>query len=249
MRQGEPWSATSRRRFIKTIVMLAVVLAMVGFAHWPTTMRYGVNYQPFSRQIPLYQKALDFISRDLQARQLTSEVMAGAVNQTDRALKAFDWVGRNIRPVPDGLPIVDDHVWNIIVRGYGADDQRLEVFTLLTSYGCCPATVVRLDGQGGNSIDVAVAFVDGQPRVFDVLRGLMFRSKAGDLATVDELLRQPDLIAAVSHGLAPHGVPYERYLSDLADFRPVFARMERQRPWLRLKYEVGALLTAPARVF
>lgn len=213
-------------------------VAVFGIAHWPTTTRYGINYRQHSRQLPLYQKAVDFVSRDLQTRRLLSEIVQGAPGEAEALRTIFAWTVRNIRPVPDGFPVIDDHVWNIIVRGYGAEDQRTEVFAILASYACCPVSAVRLSAEPTKTIDVAVVMLDDQPRVFDVVNAVMFHDHAGTPATVDQLLRDPNLVATMSRGLAPHGVPYSRYAARLGELRPVYARMESQKPWQRLKREI-----------
>ena len=230
-------SVRSRRAI--AVLLAIVVTALV--AQWPTTTRYGIDYQVFSKQIPLYEKAINFLSRDLQARRLAAEVTAGASDDRARLEKIFRWVGRNVRPVPNGFPTVDDHVWNIIVRGYGADDQITEVFTLLASYSCCSATLAELRAAPTKAILVAVVDLEGMPRVFDVAHQLIFRNDAGDFASIDDLARNPRIIAAVGGGLTFQGEPYMGYFADIGQLRPKFGRMELQKPWQRLKGEARRL--------
>ena len=196
--------------------------------------------------IPLYEKAANFISRDLQARRLAAEVTAGAADDRARLEKIFTWVGRNVRPVPDGFPIVDDHVWHIIVRGYGAPDQITEVFALLASYSCCPATQAELK-VGSKAIVVAVVELDGAPRVFDVVRQVSFRNGANDFASIDDLARNPAIVVAAGGDRRPQQEPYARYFAEVGRLRPGFGRMASQRPWQRLKAEVRGLFASEAR--
>lgn len=72
-----------RRWLWRAIAFAVMTAAVVVVARWPTTTRYGINFQVYSRQIPLYEKAANFISRDLQARRLAAEVTARATD--DRA--------------------------------------------------------------------------------------------------------------------------------------------------------------------
>lgn len=218
---------------------------IVAVALWPATTRYGVNFHVASKTIPLYEKAVDFVSRDIQARRLAREITAGAASDRARLEKIFRWVGGNIRPVPAGFPIIDDHVWNIVVRGYGADDQRTEVFALLSSYSCCAATTVELRVPSRGAIMVAVVDVEGTPRVFDVVHQLIFRNQAGDFASIEDLARSPGIVAEASNGLSPRGVPYTHYFSNVARLRPVYVRMEHQKPWARLKDEILKLFGSP----
>lgn len=233
-------SAPGRRR--RWVAWLAFAAVLVGIAHWPTTTRYGINYRQYTRELPLYEKTANFISRDIQTRSLLAEIVQGASGETESLRRIFAWTVRNIRPVPDGFPVIDDHVWNIIVRGYGAEDQRTEVFAILASYACCPAGAVRLTPEPMTEVVVAVVMLEGQPRVFDVANALMFQNPTGNFTTVDELLRDPDLVASVSRGLAPHGVPYSRYTAMLGELQPVYARMESQKPWQRFRREIARVV-------
>jgi hypothetical protein len=182
---------------------------------------------------------VDFISRDLQTRRLLSDIIDGSHTDAESLRRIFAWTIRNMRPMPMGFPVIDDHVWSIIVRRYGTDDQRTEVFAMLASYACCPAASAQLRPDTTKELVVAVTLLDGQPRVFDVVNGLMFRNRAGQFATVDDLVRDPALVTAASRGLAPDGVRYERYAALLADVHPVYARMEGQKPWPRLMREIA----------
>lgn len=210
-------------------------------ACWPTTTRYGVNFQVYSREIPLYEKATNFVSRHFEARRLTDEITAGATSDAARLEQIFSWVGENIRPQPPEFPVFDDHVWNIIVRRYGVPDQRSEVFTLLASYACCPATVVGLNAAPRKRILLAVVELDGAPRVFDVVHRRIFRNEAGNFASIGDLARNPNLVAAVADGLRPHDLPYQQYFAAIADVRPVFVRMDLQKPLQRLRIEAVRL--------
>jgi hypothetical protein len=143
MRFRSSLAAVSRFKIgVPVWAAFVVAAALAGIAHWPTTTRYGIDFQAHRRTIPLYQKSIEFVSRDLQIGTLARQIADGAASDPEIVERVFDWVRRNVRPVPEAFPIVDDHVWNTIVRGYGADDQRTEVFTLLTSYACCAATPV-----------------------------------------------------------------------------------------------------------
>ena len=223
------------------IAVAFVAATFLVVARWPTTTRYGVNFEVFAKEIPLYEKGVNFVSRDLQARRLAGEITGDAQSDRARLEKIFPWVGENVRPVPVGFPIMDDHLWNVIVRGYGADDQRTEVFTLLASYSCCQGTFTELRLSKDAGIAVAIVELDGVPRVFDVVHQLSFRNDAGDFASIEDLERQPSLVEAVAGELRPYGVPYARYFADVGRLHLSFDRMELQKPWQRLKDEVAGV--------
>ena len=113
----------SRRAWI---VAAGIGMTVIATANWPVTTRWGVNYHWTSAKIPLYEKVVNFLSRDRQTRRIAHEIVRGAATDDERLVKIFAWVQEHVQPVPDGFPVVDDHPLNILIRGYGAGDQRTE---------------------------------------------------------------------------------------------------------------------------
>lgn len=103
-------------------------------------------------------------------------------------MKIFAWTCANIRKVPDGFPIIDDHVWYIIIRGYGMSDQSSDVFATLCNYAGVDAfyTIIRTKDKAS---EIILSFVrlDKRWRFFDPYRKVYFRNNNGDLATVDDI--------------------------------------------------------------
>ena len=242
--------ASSERIHTFPLAILGVVALGWMVLQWPVTTRFGVNYQWSSRRITLFEKAVDFLSRDLQARRLAREVMSQAATPEEKILKAFAWVQDHVQPTPPGFPVVDDHVLHIIIRGYGAPDQRTEAFALLLSYAGIPAAPAVLKApEGDQAVNVAVARYGGKTFVFDVDHGLVFRNEQGALASLEELMRTPDLVARSAGGLTVGGVPYAHYFLNLGDLRARFSRIDGQRLWPRLRREAAGLLgRGPERV-
>ena len=224
----------------RTIAGLVLTAGVVVLSLWPTTTRSGVNYQWSSKRIPLFEKAIDFVSRDLQLRRLAKEVADGASSEEQKALKIFVWVVRNVQPTPPGFPVVDDHVLHILIRGYGAPDQRAEALAVLASYNGMPATAALVSIPDVRAeLVLTLVQVGGRIAVFDVSHELVFRNKAGTLADVDDITKEPSLVTNAARGISVYGVPYERYVIGFRDLRPAFSRMEQQKLWPRIKFEVG----------
>ena len=219
-----------------------MALGVIVLGAWPVTTRYGVNYQWSIKRISLFEKTVNFISRDVQVRRLAAEVAGSASSEEQRVLAIFAWVVRNVRPTPEGFPIVDDHVLHILIRGYGAPDQRAEALAVLASYNGMPATAAPVSiPEGRVSLALTLVRVDRRIAVFDVTHELAFWNNAGVLADLDEIAREPALVTGVVGGISVSGVPYERYVDAIRGLRPVFDRMERQKLWPRIKFEVGRL--------
>ncbi len=233
-------------RALRWTVLGAVLIGMGTLACWPVTTRYGVNYRWSSRTITLFEKTVHFISRDLQTRRLVAELVRGAgASPDDRLIRLFDWTVRHVQPVPPEFPAVDDHVLSIIIRGYGAPDQRTEAFALLASYAGFPATAVTLRApEGTGRLIVAVVRDKDRRLLFDINHQIVFRTPQGTFADIEELMRNPQLVAEAAGGLAVDGLPYERYVTGLQDLQVTFSRMEGQKPWPRLWQEVLGIFRA-----
>ena len=235
----------SRRRQ-RWVLIGAGVTTLVLVAHWPVTTRVGVNYQGSSRRMPLYEKAINFISRDLQTRRIAQDITAGASGEDDRLVKIAAWVTAHIHAVPSSLPVVDDHPLHILIRGYGAEDQRAEAFALLAGYSGFRASVAKLRPPGA-ATPVMMGLVQAGHRTlaFDVIHEVIFRNERGALADVQELLRNPALVTSAAHGLVIDGLPYEQYVMELRHSGSGFSRNEAQQPWQRLRQELARLTGRP----
>ena len=224
-------------------VAVACIAAALVIANWPVATRFGLNYQPSSKRIPLYEKVINFLSRDLQTRRLAKEIVGGASTDEEKLLKTFSWVTEHVRPTPPGFPVVDDHILHTIIRGYGADDQRAEAFVVLTGYAGLRGSVVRLEPPGHPNVFMYVAVVasGAHTYVFDVTNRVIFRDERGRLADIDALLSNPRLIAAAAPDLLVRGIPYDHYFLDFHHAK-TFSRTDSQQPWLRFKQGLERLL-------
>ena len=173
----------------------AAAVLLIAAAVWPVTTRFGVDYRWSSRRVTLFEKAVHFLSRDLQTRRLVAELTRGARSTDERLLRLFDWTVVHVRATPPGLPVVDDHPWHIIIRGYGASDQRAEAFALLASHAGFQAGAAPLYVPGTEKrLLVTVVRDGGRTLVFDVNHGVAFRNGRGGLADVREVTANPALI-------------------------------------------------------
>ncbi|MDP3722454.1 MAG: hypothetical protein Q8R91_03030 [Candidatus Omnitrophota bacterium] len=226
------------------LIMLGLMVALVAISHWPVTTRFGINYQWSSQQLPLYEKAVHFLSRDLQTRRMVHDIVAGISDDEEKLVRIFSWVTTHIRSVPEGFPIVDDHPLHILIRGYGPGDQRTEAFVLLAGYAGFQAGLAKLTPLGRSDHFLIVALVDMGPRtfVFDVANRTLFKNRTGGLADTQQLLAHPEWIGAAAPGRIVQGLPYEQYFSGLQRRPSRFSRTDDQQPWPRLSREAARLL-------
>lgn len=235
-----PAKAARRRGRGVWIAALAVAAALVVIAMLPLTTRRGLDFAVSSRTIPAYAKALDFVDRDVNYSRLALSIVPRMADDETRMRTVLDWTRANIKPTPAGFPIVDDHPWYIIVRGYGEADQRADVFTTLLSYAEVPAYWIAI-GPGPELI-VSFALIGGEWRVIDVANGVVFQ-KDGRLATARDL--ELDHALAARQGPPEYaGRPYRDYFSRFAAPKaPDLTRPQEQmlipRTWFIVKRLFG----------
>lgn len=169
---------------IAALAMAAILLNL------EVTTKQGVDYEVRVIKIPLYLKLLDFFDRHYNYGLLTKKIISGAASDEDKAMMILEWTCRNIRVNPKELPVIDDHVWYIIVRGYGAEDQFHDVFTTLCNYANLNAFYYDVYSEMGDARK-PLSFVRLGDRwtIFDVYNGAYFINKKGQIAGIGDLYR------------------------------------------------------------
>lgn len=229
-----------RSRWRLWVALIAIVSA-VAAANIPLTTLQGVNHVVSAHTIPAYVKAIDFIDRDLQYRRLAPVVTSGAATDEAKAKAVFSWTRANIRDTPEGFPVIDDHIWHIIVRGYGQSDQKADVFTTLLTYAGVPSYFIFIGRKP--ELVLSLAKVDGAWRVADVANGVIFRSRNGEWATAEELAADP-LWMSTQGPETVHDLPYARFFDDFnPPAAPALTRADMQAPgartWFAIKKVFG----------
>lgn len=230
------------RRFITGLVITGAVFGLLGgLAAWPVAMKAGVNFHVTVRRVPLAVKVMTFLVRDYEYYRLATEITRGCTTDAARASAICAWTQQHIRPTPREWPVIDDHIYHIIIRGYGEADQAADVFTTLTAYAGVPAfwKIVRARA-GEGKIVLSFARIDGRWTVWDIRRVGGFRNVRGDLAELTELRTAPELAERILGRVALGGQDYRVYVEDgLASWaRPESLRAEQQMPARRLLVEV-----------
>jgi hypothetical protein len=225
-----------------SVVGLLVVSAVVAVALLPVSTRQGVDFKVSTIEMSLYVKVLDFLDRDANYGLLARKISAGRTTDEARTLAVFDWVRANIRDVPAGFPVFDDHIWYTIVRGYGVGEQKADVFAALVTYAGVPAYWVKLRPRPGG-LAVSLVLIDGRWRVFDVANGFVFRNTAGLLATLEELAANPDLVETLARRIRNRDRRYASYFVKVPNVVPPdILRAEMQMPRPRIVFELKRLM-------
>lgn len=232
----------ARRRCRRVAVAVLIALAgVVAVGNLPVSSDQGVDFVVSKKRMPLYRKVFEFLDRDAQYRELAGGITDQQRSAEQRILDVFDWTNRRIKATPDGWTIVDDHILNIVIRGYGTSDQRADVCATLLTYAGVPSfwTKVR---AAGSDVGVILTFmrIGEQWAVADVANGYLFRRADGALATVDDFPGRRVVLPAGIDDVLSGGVRYSEILAALRLPRvPQTLRAELQMPWPRLRYQTA----------
>jgi len=205
-----------------TLIAAALALAL----NAQVNTKQGVDGTVTVKKIPLYVKICGFLYRDYQYGRLAGEITRGVPGDSEKVTALYLWTRENIRRPPEGFTVVDDHIWNIVIRGYGCADQASDVFTTLASYAGYEAFWEKCFIKGvKGSVILSFVFVNGNWSVFDVDNGRAFPGgKALDAA-------------------APSGRSYSEYMAalDKGLFKRQLRRPDKQKIFGRIVYEARKL--------
>lgn len=173
------------KKHLTSFLTIIIVIILILVLNINVTTRRGINYQWQTVRLPLYLKILDFFDRHYNYKQLVKLITEGTKTDHDRIMRIFEWTYKNLKRTPEGLPIVDDHAWYIIVRGYGVSDQFCDVFATLSNYAGLEAFyswIYTSDHVKG--IPLCFVKIEKKWRVFDPYCGVYFKDKTGNLADI-----------------------------------------------------------------
>ncbi len=173
------------------IFIAIIIIACLGgilLLNSQVTTQKCINYKCQEIKVPLYLKLLNFFDRHFNYKLLTEEITTGSESEEQKAMDIFNWVTANMRPAPEGFPIIDDHIWNIIIRGYGTNDQYCDVFSALCNYSGLDSLFLWIDGSDTRSrISLSLTKISGEWSVFDPYNGVYFMNSQGVLANLKDL--------------------------------------------------------------
>lgn len=223
-------------RYFLALILIAAILT------FPVKTKKGINYTLTVLRIPLYVKVTEYLDRNYWYKRLTDGITAGCATDTEKVIAIFNWVMENIHRMPPGFDVIDDHTLNVIIRRYGTHDQMADAFTTLCVYAGIPAFFRSEEIQEGKRhIILSYVLLDNKWRVFDVYRKTFFLNKAGEIASVEDIVSDPSI--AEGRAGAREAVNYEDFFNDLKPIKEDFtSKAQKQVPILRLKYEIKRTL-------
>jgi len=228
-----------KRRLLKLSVWIAGILVLILLLNVQVTTRQGINYKIRTIRIPLYLKILDFLDRHYNYAQLVRSITSGSKTDEERVMRISEWTYENIKMAPEGMPIIDDHVWHIIVRGYGVGEQSSDVFTTLCNYAGLDASYYWVSGRT-DKYGIVLSFVKTHSGwiILDQYRGVYFKNNKGGLADITQI-KSGDYAAEGISGTAASGFDYKEYFANLPDIKDMgSSRGGIQSPLKRFIFEI-----------
>ncbi|MBM3254105.1 MAG: transglutaminase domain-containing protein [Candidatus Omnitrophica bacterium] len=225
-------------------ISLIIILSVIFSLNTEVTIKQGINRKVSTIKIPLYLKILDFFDRHYNYKLLVNRILQNSKTEKEKIVKLFEWTHSHIKKMPEGFPVVDDHVWHIIVRGYGARDQSQDVFTTLCSYAGANAFFDRVyERNQVFSMPLSLVKLNNAWRVFDTYNGVYFVNSSGEIATINEIKKGDWQLKKITQS-SMTAVDYEAYLANLPSIKEVdYQRANIQSPLKRLIYEIRKWMT------
>jgi len=199
--------------------MMVLGLFIVWFFTAETITRQGINYKVRAIKIPLYVKVHNFMDRHLNYQWTIDQIVNDKMTDQQKAETIFQWTIQHILKQQPQLPVVDDHPWNIIVRGYGMADQMADVFAVLSYYAGLKSFMLDCKGPIGSdppSISLGAVYFDGGWHLCDPYRQTIFLNEKNQWASISELFASGWKAKCVGNASQCFGnIPYENYFKKL----------------------------------
>ena len=204
-------------------------------------MIQGVDGKVLKITLPLYLKVLNFYDRHLNYKWLARQITGHLDTREDKILRLFHWTHETIKPQPESLPVIDGHVWDIYIRGYGSSSDFHVLFSTLCNYIGADAFCIRLYARDTSKIRLSFVRIKRGWVVFDPYNGIYFRNYTGDLATIEEISEQDWHIVKLSQTDISKA-NYEQYIVEnlprIAKLGSSLLRANTQSPINRLRFQL-----------
>jgi len=235
-------------KYKKSIILFSVIGFLISgyiMLTLEVSIRQGVNGVVSARKMPLYMKVMDFLTRSNHYKLLVEDITKNCKTDEEILKALFKWTSSNIRTVPEGFPIVDDHVDSIIIRGYGTNDQSADVFTTLAAFcgfkGGIYSIKIYPEGYIHN---ISVIEKDEDFLLFDTYSKFFFYNGSNKIATLNEITKDINLVKNVTKDFKLYGKYfYYRFFEHLKPVDKIgWSKADLQVPSKRLLYIGGRFI-------
>jgi hypothetical protein len=216
---------------------VSVIIGISFILNMNVVTKQCIDYQCYTHKLPLYLKILDFFDRYYNYKHLVKIITKDAVTEQERVMKIFEWTYENIKKVPAGFSVIDDHVWYIIIRGYGVNDQASDVFTTLCNYAGIDAFFTWvMTPDCSKKVPLSFVKIKDKWYIFDPYNGVYFKNNKGSLADVEVIKSGRYSVQGQTGAIE---MDYSSYISNLPSIKNSgFRRANIQSPLNRLLFEI-----------
>jgi hypothetical protein len=166
--------------FILTLLLLIIILL-----NKDTTRTISINYKVTEYSIPIHLKINDFFNRHFNYKYLVNQINPNSNNSKDFILNTAKWVNQNIKKIPEGVDVIDNHPLTIIQRRLGAQDQFNDILSVFLIYLDIDSFFIsKLD----NTTHPLTLFkVNNYWSLLDPYYGIYFINEKENFASIEEL--------------------------------------------------------------
>jgi len=231
-----------KKRYLIPTIIILLFLCSIALLNKKVTMLQGVDYKVSKITLPLYLKVLNFYYRHYNYKWLAKRITGHLDTKEDKILRLFHWTHETIKPQPKSLPVMDSHVWDVYVRGYGVSDNFHDLFTTLCNYIGADAFFTALYiKDSGKGLQLSFVLTKRGWVAFNPHKGFYFRNHTGDLTTIEEIDEQDWHIVKLAQ-IDISKVNYEQYLVEnlprIEKLGSSLLRANTQSPINRLRFQL-----------
>ena len=235
-----------KKRYLIPIIVFLLFLCLIALLNKKVTSLRGVDYKVSRTTLPLYLKVLNFYDRHYNYKWLAKRITGHLDTREDKILRLFHWTHETIKPQPESLPIMDSHVWDVYVRGYGVSDNFHDLFSTLCNYIGADAFFTELYVGDTRSINMSFVRIKRGWVVFDPYNGIYFRNNTGDLSTIEDINEQDWHIVKLSQTDISKA-NYEQYIVEnlprIEKLGSSLLRANTQSPINRIRFQLHIWLS------
>jgi len=232
-----------KKRYLIPTIAFLLFLCSIALLNKKVTTKHGVDYKVSKITMPLYLKVLNFYYRHYNYKWLAKRITGHLDTKEDKILRLFHWTHETIKRQPESLPVMDSHVWDVYVRGYGVSDNFHDLFTTLCNYIGADAffTVLNIKDSGRN-LQLSFVRIKRGWVAFDPYKGCYFRNNTGGLATIEKIIDEQDWHIIKLAQIDISKANYEQYLVEnlprIEKLGSSLLRANTQSPINRLRFQL-----------
>lgn len=230
-----------KKTYIKLLSIATALILIICVLNISVVTKQCINGQLSEIKLPLYLKILDFMDRHYNYKNLVVNILAGTRDENDKAVKIFDWVVSHVQKKPRELSVIDDHPLNILIRGYGMQDQLEDIFTILCTYAGLDAIFKSFKNHSGGVYYVSLIKINGRWRPLSASGGV-YATRDGAVASVGDILLDRKLLAPFISNMPDF--ESDTFLEEIStmDYRPRSMRVVGQSPMGRALFHIKKMV-------